>query len=132
MYSIRPNIILTGFMGTGKSTVGRILAGALDYNFEDSDQIIEARAGMTIPEIFQQKGEEAFRRMESEVAMELALRQGQVIATGGRLMLDGANAATLGGSGMVFCLKATPEEILSRVAADDNDRPLLDLSLIHI
>lgn len=126
----RPNIVLTGFMGTGKTTVGRLLAKQLDYEFIDTDHLIEQRAGKTVPEIFKEMGEGAFREMEAAIARELSARQGVVISTGGRLMLDPENAATLSRTGRVFCLVATPEEILERVTrdTDTNVRPLLSVS----
>lgn len=124
----KPNIILTGFMGTGKSTVGALLARHLGYELVDTDALIAARAGRTIAAIFEQEGEAAFRGLETAVAGELAATQGKVIATGGRLMLDARNAAVLGASGRVFCLTAAPEVILSRVAAESGVRPLLDVA----
>jgi shikimate kinase len=123
----KKNIILTGFMATGKTTVGRILASQLGYYFIDTDELIESRIGMTIAEFFQKKGEEAFRNMEADLAKELADKRGLVIATGGRFMLDGDNAAVLGKTGKVFCLVATPEEILQRAESDDHVRPLLQV-----
>jgi len=123
----KPNIILTGFMGSGKTTVGTLLAKQLDYDFIDTDHLIEERCGMTVQELFRTQGEDAFRKLESEVALELGASQGMVISTGGRLMLDPANARALSASGKVFCLVATPEEILRRVTADQAaTRPLLD------
>lgn len=123
----KPNIILTGFMATGKTTVGKLLAEQLGYEFIDTDQLIEARSGMTIPEIFRQKGETAFREMEAAIVQELAEKEKVIISTGGRLMLDAANAAALSKRGRVFCLVATPEEILKRVSHDtDAKRPLLE------
>jgi shikimate kinase len=123
----KKNIILTGFMATGKTTVGRTLASQLGYYFIDTDELIESRIGMTIAEFFQKKGEEAFRNMEADLAKELADKRGLVIATGGRFMLDGDNAAVLGKTGKVFCLVATPEEILQRAESDDHVRPLLQV-----
>ena len=119
------NIILTGFMGTGKSTVGRLLAGRLGREFVDTDELIAARDGRAIADIFNEAGETHFRDLEAQVAAELAGRRGLVIATGGRLMLDPANAAALGAGGPVFCLSAEPADILARIAADDGRRPLL-------
>jgi shikimate kinase/3-dehydroquinate synthase len=122
------NIILTGFMGTGKTTVGKMLARELRREFVDTDQLIEARQGMSIPEIFSSLGEPAFRRMEADIALELGKKEGLVISTGGRFMLDPANVAALSSKGRVFCLVATPQEILSRLENDkDNRRPLLDV-----
>ena len=119
------NIILTGFMGTGKSTVGRLLAGQMGREFIDTDDLIAQRDGRSITNIFNEAGETHFRDLEAQVAAELAGRRGLVIATGGRLMLDPANAAALGATGPVFCLSAEPAVILSRVAASANGRPLL-------
>jgi shikimate kinase / 3-dehydroquinate synthase len=122
----KTNVILTGFMGTGKTTVGKLLAQQLGYAFVDTDALIQERMGKTIPEIFEERGEAAFRRLEAELALELANRQGLVISTGGRLMLDPDNAAALTRTGRVFCLVATPEEILARVTRDaGTERPLL-------
>lgn len=119
------NIILTGFMGTGKTTVGRLLAERLGMAFVDTDELIVARDGRAISDIFEQEGELFFRDLEGEVAAELAGRQGLVIATGGRLMLDRENAAVLGRTGHVFCLRAAPEVILARLAPDGDRRPLI-------
>ena len=82
------NIIFTGFMGTGKTTVGKMLAEKLGREFIDTDDLIEERQGLSIPEIFDQLGEAAFRKMEAEIAKELGQSKGLVISTGGRLMLD--------------------------------------------
>jgi len=123
------NIILTGFMGTGKTTVGKLLAKQLDYQFVDTDELIEKRAGLSIKNIFHQMGEATFRQMETAVAQELARREGLVISTGGRMMLDPANVAALSQNGRFFCLVATPEEILARLEQDtEHPRPLLEVS----
>lgn len=121
------NIILTGFMGTGKTTVGKILAKRLGYQFVDTDVMIESRSGRTIPEIFAEQGEAAFRQIEREVARDLAQGEKQLVSTGGGMMLDDANSAALGATGQIFCLTATPEEIMTRVLADEggDKRPLL-------
>ena len=122
----KENIILTGFMGTGKTTVGRLLAGLLNYSFVDTDDLIEARYGRSIAQIFAESGEAAFRQMERDIAQGLAEQEGLVIATGGRLMLDPTNVKALGQNGRVFCLVATPEEIAARLARDNlHERPLL-------
>ena len=120
------NVVLTGFMGTGKTTVGRLLADRLGYEFVDTDAIIEERHG-SIPQIFAAHGERTFRRYEREVAAELAARDRLVISTGGRLMLDPANAELLGGGAHVFCLTARLDTILARVTAAGvtDERPLL-------
>lgn len=121
----RRNVVLTGFMGTGKTTVGRILAARLGFKFVDTDEWIVAQDGRAIADIFQEDGEAAFREMEHAVAQELASQTELVIATGGRLMLDERNAALLAAGGDVFCLTAVPEEIVARVLAEDGKRPLL-------
>lgn len=123
------NIILTGFMGTGKTTVGKILAARLEREFVDTDSLIEQRQGRTIPQIFSELGEPAFRRLEAELAQELGQRQGLVISTGGRFMLDPDNVKALSRSGRVFCLVATPQEILARISRDTGHcRPLLEVA----
>ena len=121
-----PNIILTGFMGSGKSTVGRLLAHQLQFEFVDTDDLIETRDGRSIATIFSEEGEPFFRRLEAQISQELSLRRGLVVATGGRLMLDPDNAAALGGTGAVFCLVASAEEIVARLAKEPGRRPLLD------
>ena len=115
-------------MGTGKTTVGKLLAKKLKRKFIDTDQLIEERQGVTIPQIFTDLGESAFRKMEADISKELGKKEGLVISTGGRLMLDPANVAALSSTGKIFCLVATPQEILSRLESDkDNRRPLLDV-----
>ena len=123
----RSNIIITGFMGTGKTTVGKRLAVALGYDFIDTDELIVARSGQTVEEIFQKQGEAIFREKEAVIARELSDKEGLVISTGGRTMLDPVNAAALSKKGRVFCLVATPEEIMERLARNPEiRRPLLD------
>ncbi|MFW6182372.1 MAG: 3-dehydroquinate synthase [Chloroflexota bacterium] len=120
------HIILTGFMGTGKTTVGRLLAARTGRTFVDTDELIVQRTGKTVAQIFAGDGARAFRALEAQVAQELAAERGLVIATGGRLMLDGDNAAALEANNLVLCLSAEPEEILSRIAGDGVRRPLLE------
>jgi len=118
------NLILIGFMGTGKSTVGALCAELLGYELQDTDAHIVARAGITIPEIFAAEGEAGFRARERAVISELALAAKQVIATGGGAILDPENAKLLGVSGRIAGLRARPETILSRVGTPGS-RPLL-------
>jgi shikimate kinase len=120
------NLVLTGFMATGKSTIGRLLADRLDLEFIDTDQIIEERHG-PIPEIFETQGEDTFRAMERSLAGELGARTGLIIATGGRMLLDPKNLEALGRHGTIVCLVAGPDELLRRIRADGSlaNRPLL-------
>ena len=125
MLMTRKSVVLTGFMATGKSAVGRLLADALDYEWVDTDALIEERHG-PIYEIFRTDGEEAFRAMEHQIATELAGHQGLVVSTGGRMMLDPEIAVILGSGARVFCLTAEPDEVVRRVADQDGaERPLL-------
>ncbi|PLY00986.1 MAG: shikimate kinase [Desulfuromonas sp.] len=122
---MKKNIILTGFMGTGKSTIGRLLAQQLDYEFIDTDSEIEKREGTTIKDIFQEQGEAAFRRMEADLVHELAREEGLVIATGGGLVMNPDNVKMLQKSGRIICLTADVDTILARVATQPGTRPLL-------
>ena len=119
-----PNVVLTGFMGTGKTTVGRLLAERLRRQFVDTDEIIEERFG-PIPKIFEDLGEAAFRDMERDVATWLASTSDLVIGTGGRLMLDDQAGGALAATGKVFCLAADVETLISRLADEADGRPLL-------
>jgi shikimate kinase / 3-dehydroquinate synthase len=124
----KTKIILTGFMGTGKTTVGKLLADQLNYGFIDTDELIETRNNRSISEIFQEFGEEAFRKIERDIVKEVAELDGVVISTGGRLMLDPENVNALSRNSRVLCLVATPDEILSRVSDDqEHKRPLLSV-----
>jgi shikimate kinase len=120
------NILLTGFMATGKSTVGKTLAKLLNLTFIDTDELIVVKKGISIPEIFKKFGESGFRQMETDIAREISQQKGLVVATGGRFMLDPTNVDLLEKNGLIFCLTATAEEILNRLLQDkNNDRPLL-------
>lgn len=119
------NIILIGFMGTGKTTVGKALAKAYpSWTFVDLDEQIEQQAGMSIPAIFRDKGEPSFREMESRVLRETLQKNGQIIATGGGIVLQPHNVAMMLAGGVVVALRADEEEIIRRVAGNPN-RPLL-------
>jgi 3-dehydroquinate synthase len=121
--SFEANIVITGFMGTGKTTVGQILARQLNREFVDMDAVIEERAQMTIPQIFEGKGENEFRAHERRLVYELALRNGLVIATGGGALLDDEMRETMAQSGLVVCLNASKTDIRERLAENQN-RPL--------
>ncbi|MBT3296265.1 MAG: shikimate kinase [Verrucomicrobia bacterium] len=118
------NIVLVGFMGTGKTSVGHALAAELNLNFVDMDAMIEAREERPISDIFATDGEPYFRSVERQVAQELAARDGLVIGTGGGVVLDPKNISDFSASGLVVCLQASPQTILDRVA-HDSTRPLL-------
>lgn len=118
------NIVLCGFMGTGKSSVGRLVAEQLRFAFLDTDHVIEARADKPITEIFAEQGEAAFREMECKVVKELAERKATVISTGGGLVVNPENMASLKQHALVVCLWASPAGIYARVK-NQNHRPLL-------
>lgn len=119
------NIILYGFMGTGKTTVGRMLAMKTGSAFIDMDAEIVKRQGMSIPDIFAARGEKFFRQCEAELVQELAGKRGAVISTGGGTMRNPANVAALHGSGLVVYLIADVDTILERTQKQ-GERPVLD------
>jgi shikimate kinase len=118
------NISLIGFMGTGKSSVGQLVAGQLHFTFLDTDHLIEARTGKIITDIFQQEGEPAFRELENKIVEELAARKKTVISTGGGLPASSGNLASLKTHSLVICLWSSPEKIWERVR-NQSHRPLL-------
>lgn len=120
----RLNIILVGFMGTGKSAVARLLASRLRRPLFDTDSWIAARAGMTIPEIFARLGERAFRDLETEAARAVSRRRGTVVATGGGILGREENVRLLRTAGVLICLEARPEVVLARTAPWEG-RPML-------
>ena len=119
-----PNIVLTGFMGTGKTSTGRVVAERLGWPFLDLDEQISARAGKPIPRIFAEDGEPVFRRMETEACRELSEAAGLVVAAGGGAVLAAENRAALLSGGTVICLEAAPETIAQRLK-HAGDRPKL-------
>lgn len=119
------NITLVGFMGTGKTVVGKRLAKRLRWSFFDIDKDIEAAAKKTISQIFSQKSEAVFRRLERRCIRVVVKKQRQVIATGGGAFLDSANRAFLQDSGPVIALTAKPKVILERIGSKVHTRPLL-------
>jgi shikimate kinase len=118
------NIVLVGFMGTGKTRVGKALSKKLNYEFIDTDEIIERKANMKIKNIFKKFGEKYFRDLESEVAKEVSELKNKVISTGGGIVLREENVKFLRKNGIVVLLKAKPEIILKRVGKTTK-RPLL-------
>lgn len=121
------NVALFGFMGVGKSAVGRILAERNGLRFVDLDAEIEARAGKSIPSIFEEEGEAAFREIEKAVALEAAARDRQVIACGGSTVLDAESREGLSETSRMILLTAEPATILERVEAEGETRPLLQV-----
>jgi len=118
------NIVLVGFMGTGKTTVGQLLAEKTGLPLVDMDALIEERAGKSINEIFADEGEPHFRTLERELVQELAAQTGQIISTGGGIVLNPGNIADFEKTGLVVCLIASAETVLDRVH-HDTTRPLL-------
>ena len=120
----KPNIVLVGFMGTGKTSIGRRLSTQLRMRYVDTDDVIERDSGRRISEIFEVDGEAAFRELESEAVLKVSKLYNYVISTGGGVVLKEANMVELKRNGIVFCLTATPEEIYRRVRHQSH-RPLL-------
>jgi shikimate kinase len=118
------NIVLCGFMATGKSTVGKRLAAMVGYDFWDMDAAIEAEEGITIPQIFSSRGEPAFRALESRMVERIAEQTGWVVATGGGTIADPQNLERLKRRGVLVTLTADLETILRRIGLGD-DRPML-------
>lgn len=119
------NIVLTGFMGTGKTTVGKRLALRLKLKFVDTDHEVEKIIGMTVKEIFKKHGERRFRSEETAAISRLSRQDMQVIATGGGAVLSPLNMEFLRRNGIIFCLTADPDTIYQRVSTKKT-RPLLE------
>ena len=118
------NIVLIGFMGTGKSTVGKILARKMDRPLWDIDQAIEDQQKKRISEIFENEGETYFRNLEKQMILDVSSHRGQVITTGGGAVVDPENLKALQSSGILVALDATAETIYQRVKGTRH-RPLL-------
>ncbi|WP_039915311.1 shikimate kinase AroK [Cellvibrio mixtus] len=119
-------IFLVGPMGAGKSTIGRLLASELGFNFRDSDRVIEERTGADIPWIFDMEGEEGFRERETAVLQELATDHDTVVATGGGIVLREQNRLLMKSAGFVCYLTASIDQLVERTARDKK-RPLLQV-----
>ena len=120
------NIVLTGLMGCGKTTVGKVLKKILkDYTFIDIDDVIVDIEGMSIPEIFEKKGETYFREVEQNIIGELSEEEDLIIALGGGAFESGVNRKNLSENGMIFYLKASVDTLYNNVKGDTN-RPLLN------
>ena len=124
-HKLKSNLILIGFMGTGKTSLGKLLAEKLGRGFIDIDQKIEQDAGLSIPQIFEKHGEKYFRELEKNAVKEITQRRGLVIATGGGTIKDEENLCLLKSSGVIVCLTTEPEEILRRTERR-GERPMLD------
>ncbi|MCD4783336.1 MAG: shikimate kinase [Candidatus Eremiobacteraeota bacterium] len=121
---IKRNIYLTGFMGTGKSTIGRELARFLGKKFVDIDALIEKREDMPVSRIFEKHGEEYFRNLEMEVAVDLSGQTGRVVATGGGTFLNKEIRELFFKTGLVICLFTEKEQLIKRLKRTEK-RPLL-------
>jgi len=119
------NLALIGFMGSGKSSVGRLVAEQLQFTFLDTDEVIETRAGKPITDIFAQDGEPAFREYERRLVEELGAQSKMVLSTGGGLPINPANLANLKTHSLVVCLWTSPDTIYERVRHQTH-RPLLN------
>lgn len=118
------NIVLVGFMGSGKTTVGRLIAEKTGMPLLDMDALIVERAGKSINDIFAEDGEPHFRALEREIAIELANGECQIVSTGGGIVLNPDNITDFEKTGLVVCLLADSETVLERVR-HDSSRPLL-------
>jgi len=122
---MKTNVALIGFMGVGKTAVGEALAKKLNKEFVELDSLIEHKAGIPIPEIFQQDGEISFRELEIEVTKEVAKGNNLVIACGGGVVLNKINIDRLRNESIIVYLTASPRTILKRVLNNGDERPLL-------
>lgn len=118
------NIALIGFMGTGKTSVGRLVADQLHFQYLDTDEMIQSSTGKTIAEIFSANGEPAFRALEEKTVRDLSGRAGTVISAGGGLPINPQNMTSLKTHALVVCLWASPAKIWERVK-NQTHRPLL-------
>lgn len=118
-------IYLVGFMGSGKSTIGKKLAQRLKWRFIDTDSFIEEQTGLSINSIFETQGEEAFRKKETEVLATFSKEENIIIATGGGLPCHSNNLDTIQKSGLSIYLKVSKDSLFHRLKNAKNDRPLL-------
>ncbi|WP_058485345.1 shikimate kinase [Defluviitalea phaphyphila] len=121
----KSNIVLIGFMGCGKSTIGKELAKKIKYSFIDSDEEIEKSIGISISDFFAKYGEVKFRKLEEKVISQIAAKNNLVIATGGGVIKNFNNIFSLKSGGIIIYLKAAPMTIFKNVK-NDNTRPLLN------
>ncbi|MEK9148903.1 MAG: shikimate kinase, partial [Candidatus Desantisbacteria bacterium] len=121
------NIVLIGFMGSGKTSVGKALFKKLNIPYVDSDEVIEAEEKRPISQIFEEDGESYFRDKEIEAIENLSERRGWIISTGGGVVLNPENIFNLKRNGLIFYLKTIPSVIYNRIK-DDSTRPLVNVS----
>jgi len=124
MTEIRTNIYLMGFMASGKTRVGSLLASRLGRPYLDTDELIVQKAGMGVPEIFDRLGESRFRQLEVEIIARVAALHAHVIALGGGAVLNPVNWERIARTGVTVCL-SYPPEIIDRRLAHKTDRPLV-------
>lgn len=121
------NIFLTGFMGTGKTSVGRHVARRLGWRFVDLDEVITCSIGKSIGDIFEDEGEPEFRRLEHNNLLRICDEERQVVSTGGGVPIDSTNREVMRNNGIVFCLEALPETIINRIENKaENVRPMFN------
>jgi len=122
------NIYLIGFMGTGKSSVGKLLAEDLGGEFKDTDQMVVDKTGRQIADIFEDDSEEDFRALETEVLREITEEENLVVSTGGGIVITRGNLEMMKQTGIVVTLIADANTILERIEGDDTCRPLLEVA----
>lgn len=122
---VKANLYLVGFMGAGKSTVGRLLARKLKRRFMDTDNLIEKKARMPISNIFARRGESGFRKLEAAVLRGVCREGGRIVSLGGGAVLRRANRILLEKTGVTVYLAITPAEIARRLRRQGRARPLL-------
>jgi len=120
------NVYIVGFMGTGKSTVGRIVSNRLKRQFVETDDVIEKKEAMKITDIFSKRGEKYFRNIEKKVLRDISTRDNLIVSCGGGLMIDEANVSLMKETGVIVCLLADYKTIYYRVKKDKT-RPLLNV-----
>lgn len=125
---MKTGIALIGFMGTGKTSVAKVLARRLGKAYFELDDIIVKKAGKSISEIFRREGEARFRELEIEAATEVAAQKNAVIACGGGIVINKINVDHLAQENVIICLTASPAEIYERTSREQGVRPLLNVA----